>query len=118
MSWDKNTVRVSNLDAIKQTLDNLGVPYQLTTIGFVKGRGLNDEMLELPPHPIRRLQYGDRVVLEHIEQDADCDTDDIITSQEFALEKEPGDWQSTIRTDKTGHYTDLEEANNESTKVS
>ena len=101
MSWDKNTVNMSGLDAIKETLDNLGTEYTLTAEAEVRGNGMNDSSGD-PPYKLRRLQYGDWVVLERIVKDADCDTDDIIYSQTFLLKKEPKDWQYVVQTDVFG----------------
>lgn len=102
MSWNKNTISISKLDAVLETLDNLGVPYELSTIGEFVGRGLNDGW-DTAMHYLRRLKYKDRVILEYAELDADCDVDDIIASAEFKIEDEPGDWQAVRHTDKFGN---------------
>jgi len=107
MSWDKNTISVSALDGNKRTLDDLGIPYQLSVIATFKGRGLNDDPFmdgTDTVYELRRLQYADVVVLEYVELDADCDVDDIITCQYFKLEDEPQNWEAIRKTDKTGQY--------------
>lgn len=107
MSWDKNTIIISKVPAVKETLEHLGVPYKISTIGSFKGRGLNDdtymENLDIL-YELLRLEYKDRVILEYAELDADCDTDDIVASQEFDLKDEPKDWIAVRYTDKIGDY--------------
>jgi len=109
MSWDKNTVNCSSLDAIKDILGKHGIPYKISTLTTVEGRGLNDDFCHLPPWELRRLEHGGYVTLEWIEQDADCDTDDIIQSETFFPEEEPKDWQPIRQTDKTGQCSPQEE---------
>ena len=107
MSWDKNTIVFSALSSIKELLDDLNVPYQLSVITRVRGRGINDGAWDEETwYDLRRLQFGDFAILENIEQDVDCDTDDIILSHKFELTKEPKDWKPIIQTDKTGQYSD------------
>ena len=105
MSWDKNTVDLSSLDSVVQTLDNLGKEYHLSIEAEVVGRGLND-FENTPPYKLRRLRYDKWVILEQITQDADCDVDDTISSRTFLLEEEPKDWQYIERTDILGEETD------------
>jgi len=100
MSWNKNTVSFSPIDMIVGVLSDLKIPYQLSVLATVKGYGLNDDYLDLPDWKIRRLQFKNTVYLEQIEQDADCDTDDIITAHKFTIETEPEDWQPILRTNK------------------
>uniref|UniRef100_A0A6M3K4N9 Uncharacterized protein n=1 Tax=viral metagenome TaxID=1070528 RepID=A0A6M3K4N9_9ZZZZ len=107
MSWDKNTISLSGLDAVIGTLLDLGIDHEVSIIAEFHGRGLNDDYLDLSPHKLRRLEYGKWVILEKVEQDADCDTDDCILSCKFELDKEPKDWQPIVSTDKTGEYEKL-----------
>lgn len=90
MSYNKNTLNLSLLNFVVNTLDNLNVSYNLIEIGKIKGMGLNDYNEE---YPIRRLEYSDNVILECIERDCDCDVDDVILSVEFKLKDEPEDWE-------------------------
>lgn len=101
MSWDKNTINLSCLDSTKETLDNLGIKYNLSVATEVIGRGLND-FEDTPPYKLRRLQYDGWVILEQITRDADCDVDDTISSHTFLLNKEPKDWQYVVQTDVFG----------------
>lgn len=108
MSWDKNTISVSGLDASKRVLDNLSIPYTLDSIGRFSGRGLNDGPYmdgSDKVYVLRRLRYKDKVILEYAELDADCDTNDVIHSQEFHISDEPLDWQVVRHTDHTGEYS-------------
>ena len=105
MSWDKNTISMSSLKAILKTLENVGIPHEVSVIGTFKGRGLNDDPYMNgtdTTYELRRLQYQDRVILEHVELDGDCDTDDVIVSTEFWLKDEPKNWEPIRRTNKTG----------------
>lgn len=105
MGWDKNTIRISGLNEIKKTLGNILFPYKLTILGEVVGHGLEDNQKEpYTRYEIHRLQYSNYVILEQFERDRDCDTDDIIVSHEFLVDKEPEDWPIEIQTDKTGQY--------------
>ena len=92
MSWDKQTANLSKLDAVKETLDELEIPYTLTVIAEFRGRGLNDA--EGEEHQLRRLQYANKVILEYAELEADCDTDDKILSRTFGVDEEPKDWRA------------------------
>lgn len=105
MSWDKNTINCSHLNAVKQTLDNLGIEYCCTTIGRFSGRGTNDDPYMDGTETLyflQRLQYGTRVILEYAVLDADCDVDDVIHSSEFDLKDEPKDWEAVRHTDIFG----------------
>jgi len=106
MSWDKNTINLSNLDAVVETLVDLGVDYEVSVLREFNGCGLNDDYLDTTPYKLRRLQYDKKVILEKAVLDSDCDTDDLITSHKFELDKEPLDWQPIIHTDINGQYTE------------
>ena len=108
MSWDKNTISISKLEAVKETLDGLNIPYQLSIIDTFRGRGLNDDPYMDGTdtiYELKRLQYAEKVILEYVELDADCDVDDVIYSEQFKLGYEPEEWEATRHTDKTGQYT-------------
>ncbi len=109
MSWDKNTINYSTLDSIRELLLELGINYELSTLGVVQGRGLNDDEMyggrkNGAKYELRRLEYKDKVVLEQIVQDADCDVDDGIFSHKFNHSEEPKDWQFLVKTDVCGDY--------------
>lgn len=93
MSYDKNTTITSDMDAIVRTLDVLKQRYTLRTIDEIHCRGNNN----LGKVKIRRLEYGDRVVLERMVHTADCDDDDVLESHEFSRANDPGNtWQWVI----------------------
>jgi hypothetical protein len=109
MSWDKQTIKTSELDGIMKVLDLLNEPYTLEVKQTVMGRGINDDSWFVgkdKTYELRRLQVRDIVVLEQIEQDGDCDTDDYIKSEIINAAEEPKDWQYIVKTDKTGEYPD------------
>ena len=106
MSWDKNTISFSDIDAVIDVLKDVGLDYKLSVMARVRGWGLNDDYTGKEFWELRRLEYGNTVYLEKIEQDADCDVDDIITSSKFTKSTEPKDWVAIIQTDKTGEYTE------------
>ena len=110
MSWDKNTISFSKLGAVKEVLDDLIIPYEVSTIATFRGRGLNDDFFMDGTdtiHELRRLQYGNKVILEYVELDADCDVDDIICSQQFNLGNEPKEWEAIKHTDKCGDHSEI-----------
>ena len=90
MSWNKNTISFSELDAAKRTLDSLKASYQVSTVKEVEGMGLND--YDNKPYLLRRLVYADTIILEKMIRHSDCDVDDIIVSQSFPSTQEPKDW--------------------------
>jgi hypothetical protein len=104
MSWDKNTISISEIDAVKHVLDNLGVKYTESIIATFNGRGLNDAYNDVSAYNLRRLQYNDIILLECVEMDADCDIDDVIISYEFSASTEPKNWKAIKHTDKFSEY--------------
>ena len=98
MSWDKNTINMSNLDAVRCVLDDLNELYALSIISTFVGMGLNDSSSD-SPYELRRLRFRDKVILEYVEMDVDCDVDDCIYSEKFNLIDEPQDWVAVRKTD-------------------
>lgn len=97
MSWNKNTVDNSFVDRTIELLDELEIPYKLTTLGEVHGLGLNDDYARNgKPYEARRLEYGDFVILERMERSADCDSDDYFISEKFSKANEPENWEILI----------------------
>ena len=98
MSWDKNTINMSNLDAVKEILDDLKVKYTLEVKKKVRGYGLNDATFgeEDKVYELHRLAYRGFVILEQIKRTQDCDANDTIISRKFTRETEPKDWQYVI----------------------
>jgi len=110
MSWDKNTIITSELDAIMRVLTNLEVPFEVIILGEVQGFGLNDEDYYEDKdgvmnfidkmYPIRKLSYGDNIVLEQMHRTHDCDFDDILVSYNFKQGTEPKEWKLEIYVDE------------------
>ena len=94
MSWDKNTIVVSQIDQDLRLLEKFGIPYELKELGRVMGHGLNDCGDKF--YSIRRLEFGDEVVLEQMHRTDDCDADDTIISMVFEKGKEPKEWPLEI----------------------
>ena len=106
MSWNKNTVVCSGVDVIVEVLRHIGIPYSLSVMKTVMGRGLNDAWQNSPiittmntigyqgqkQYDLRRLEYNKTVILERMERTTDCDTDDVITSTQFDFADEPMYW--------------------------
>jgi hypothetical protein len=92
MSWNKNTINLSQIDAWINLCKSNNMAYELTVLGKVRGRGLNDDGdLE-----IRRLRCGESVLLERMERTADCDSDDLIQSYQYNRATEPKQWDIEI----------------------
>ncbi len=102
MSYNKNTIKQTEIDAIIRVLQKTKAPYELSVLGRVIGRGINDEHGGCPGmtadgyYEMRRLAYGDEVLLESIYRPLDCDADDIISSTIFHKDFEPTDWKLEI----------------------
>lgn len=98
MSWNKNTIVNSALDATIKVLEDVNVPYTLSVRGWVSGNGLNDDIDwgESKVYELRRLQYGQHIILEQMERACDCDADDYLNDKEFASYEEPGNYPLEI----------------------
>jgi hypothetical protein len=99
MSWDKNTISFSEVNAIMRVLDILGIPYAVSEIGRVGAHGLNDDVEGREFWPLRRLEFADKVVLERIHRHSDCDIDDAIFSRIFDKDKAPKRWRKELHFD-------------------
>lgn len=105
MSWDKNTLNFSEIDATINVLKDIGETFLLDVLGEVQGSGLNDEQWigegedahpTMKLYPIRKLIYKNTVMLEQMQRHPDCDIDDVILSFKFIIGQEPQDWQIEI----------------------
>ena len=94
MSYDKNTVNMSAYKIVRQVLCNLNIPYSTHVFCHVAGKGLND--MVGAKYPLRRLQYGNYVLLERMVRSKDCDVDDVISSFDFTVETEPKNWVGEV----------------------
>ena len=101
MSWDKNTIRASEIDTTMKVLTELKVEHTIETIGKVRGYGLNDDYAKTDIHLIRKLTYKNFVVLEQMVRNTDCDLNDVIISEKFDKDKVPKKWdiEITIKND-------------------
>ena len=97
MSYDKNTISISEIDNTIELLKELGIEYKLTELGEVVGYGLNDEYSETDKHKIRKLEYKDKVILEQMVRTEDCDSDDYIRSRKFDKDKFPKKWKIEVK---------------------
>ena len=100
MSWDKNTINSSHIDAVVDTLKRADIPYEVKVLGQVRGMGLNDGFDYVNFHEVRRLQYRNTVILEQMRRSSDCDMDDYLESFTFDLDKEPKEWPLEYITDE------------------
>ena len=100
MSWNKNTISMSEIDSTMGVLKDLNVDFRCEEIRKVRGYGLNDYLMNefgKTQYSLRRLTYDNFVILEQIIRDSDCDIDDIIVSSKFTRDKEPDDWKIEIK---------------------
>ena len=106
MSWNKNTLNISNLGSTIEILKDLDIPFNCEIIGKVQGMGLNDSDYPDNYYNVRKLTYGNFVILEQMIRNGDGDFDDFITSSKFTKDKEPNDWQIEIisKDDYDGNY--------------
>jgi len=103
MSWDKNTLILSEVSSIVSLLDELHISYTLTVLGTVHGRGLNDTLSDRNYYEIRKLEYKDSVVLEQMHRTEDCDADDYIISMRFIKGQEPKTWPLELMAEAHEH---------------
>jgi len=96
MSYDKQTINLSKLEAVRDTLETLGEPYDVSPLATYRGAGCNDPDGAL--YGLWRLQYRDTVILEYVTMDSDCDANDYIQSLQFDLKDEPKTWQAVRMT--------------------
>ena len=98
MSYNKNTINFSQIDALLIVLDDLKQPYSLFILGEVGAYGMNDD--DRQSYPIRKLVCFEstgikRTIVEQMRRSDDCDANDYIMSECFLGETYPGDenWQ-------------------------
>lgn len=101
MSWNKNTINASEVDATIKVLKKIGTPYQVEELGTVQGMGLNDDYFGSGEYNCRKLTYGNTVLMEQMSCHSDCDMDDYFVSVEFEKGKEPRkeDWKLSVCVD-------------------
>ena len=87
MSWNKNTVIVSEVDATVRIMDSMGMKYQLHKLGEVANMGLEVQYDPDVLHnvPIRAIEFVDVQGVKHLlivqmQRTLDCDSDDFVVS--------------------------------------
>lgn len=97
MSWDKNTINLSNLVGYIELLKELEIPFTIEARGSVKGMGLNDndewdEKNKCPKmkyYLLSKLSVGNLVFIEQMQRTNDCDSDDYIILLKFNKDEVP-----------------------------
>lgn len=116
MSWDKNTIVLSNLDNVATTLEEIGIPYKITELGKLKGFGLNDDLYgdKDKYYPIRKLEYTtvkglNVVIAERMIRTHDCDSDDTLISVKLPQSTfDDNEWKLEIYADEDD-FVDISE---------
>lgn len=96
MALLKKTLSLSKLDSIALYLKSQKINPQISIIGKIKGRGVNDfipQREEFRTYTLRRLEHNDYVVLEQFILVKDKELDDYIISKKFKKGEEPEDWK-------------------------
>lgn len=105
MSYEKQTINCSEIDKTIELLKEFGAEYKLTILGEVQGMGCNDDVDIFDglsrKHKIRKLEYKDKVILEQMCRNPDCDENDLIVSKKFNKDKVPK-W----KIERTNKYLD------------
>lgn len=98
MSWKKQTINLSKIDKIVENLRQEQIPYIISLLGKVEGKGLNDilENEEWRVYQLRRLDYDNKIMLERIIQTNDIELDDFIISKVFYKDECPDEWYYKI----------------------
>ena len=79
MGYKKNTIRDQKIDNTIEVLKNMDIPYSLEIIEKVTGYGLNDfGWGKNKYHDIRKLSYGNTVLIEEMKRGLTNETDDVI----------------------------------------
>ena len=112
MSYNKNTVSLSNVDSVISLLEKDGRDFKVSVLGKVKGRGVNDSYDNIDTYDIRKLEYktlsGQHfVILEKMVRHPDCDADDCIISEEFLSGDVPAKWDLEETQQDDSRYVDV-----------
>jgi hypothetical protein len=88
MSWNKNTVNYSMIDAVIEIMDILKYPYKLENTKEVSDYGLNDDgSIQLKSLLFMDTENQSYIIVEKIFRTSDCDFDDSIESVTMKLEE-------------------------------
>lgn len=96
MILSKKTLLLTRVDKILKDLKKIKQPYKLSLLGTVKGIGVNDIDSD-HVYLIRRLEYGDIVILERFIRSKDKELDDFIISKTFSKDSVPKTWKFKIK---------------------
>ncbi len=99
MDFQKRTIRLSRLDLVAADLKNQKCNPQITLLGRIKGRGLNDLIAHRESYKIydiRRLDYMDFIIVEQFIQTKDMELDDFVVSKKFNKENLPDKWHIRV----------------------
>ena len=83
MSWNKNTISASSIEATAKALHAVDVEYTLEVIGDTDGFGLNDQ--EDKKYHLKQLSFFDKRGVKNVHRDQmqrthECDSDDRIVT--------------------------------------
>jgi hypothetical protein len=99
MSWDKQTIIISEIDSLISLLSQLGVPYGLEKLGNVADNGTWSDPLKALT--IRVLTYstnhdGLQTIVEQMQRTIDCDTNDTLVSIKNPKDFDAKSWKLEI----------------------
>lgn len=102
MSYDKNTINLSNLEAVSTALNDLTIEHKTIELAKVRGMGLNDHFSDIEDYTLRALVYKDIVEVEQMQRTYDCDSDDFIVSIKFKIDNLPNKFPLETYSDYEG----------------
>lgn len=123
MSYEKQTINLSTINTTVEILQEENIPFKLTNITSVIGQGINDEewgynaegepRLKQKIYLIRKLEYGNIIVVEQMKRTHDRDSNDFLVSMKFDknIFGSYGDLRYEIYTDEETE-TDIELTDN------
>ena len=97
--WRKQTQILSRVDAVVALLKERRVHHKLTLLNRVEGRGANDlDAIKerYRTYLIRKLEFGEIVILEQLIRTRDNELDDYIISKQFFGKYIPKNWHVKI----------------------
>lgn len=100
MSWTKQTIRLSVVDDVIEQFKKELKQFKLTLMGKVAGQGMNDlsrDTEEWRVYLIRRLEFGDTIILEQMVQNGDMELDDFIMSYTYNRKDLPKTWKYKVK---------------------
>jgi hypothetical protein len=82
---NKNTIVTSQIDNLKEIFDIKGTAYRLTILGNITCSGFNDvfDNENKGRYVLRKMEYGNKVLMEQFQKTLGRDLDNYIVSVEF-----------------------------------